>query len=252
MLRRVIALTCTALVAGVSAAQSPPPPWKGENLQYFRKDMPRGQLIQRMREFSFALGVRCQYCHAGGDGISFDGVSFASDEKPAKAKARVMLRMVDQLNNVSLAQLPSRAEPRVVIDCATCHHGLALPKSLQTTLFEIVETQGAPAAVAKYRELRTRMDLGSYNFDEWEVNELARRLTEANRHEAAIAILEMNGEFNPKSADIDVLLGDAHRRVGNREKAAERYRAALVKAPQNAAAKQRLAELEKIPPQQRD
>ena len=48
-----------------------------------------------MREFSFALNVRCQYCHTGGDGISFEGVNFASDEKPAKVKARAMLRMVD-------------------------------------------------------------------------------------------------------------------------------------------------------------
>jgi hypothetical protein len=245
MLRSLFLLTCVLVAAGPSAAQTPP--WKGENLQYFPKDIPRERLIQRMREFSFALGVRCQYCHAGGDGNSLNGVSFPSDEKPAKARARAMLRMVEQLNTVTLAQLPSRAEPRVVVDCATCHRGLALPKSLQTTLFEIVEAQGAPAAVAKYRELRKSMDLGHYNFGEWEINELARRLTEADKHEAAIAILEMNGEFNPASADIDVLIADEYRRLDNREKAIERYRAALVKAPQNAAAKQRLAELEKKP-----
>ena len=45
------------------------PPWKSENLQYFPKDITRPQLIQRMREFSFSLGVRCQYCHPGGNGI---------------------------------------------------------------------------------------------------------------------------------------------------------------------------------------
>src|SRR5262245_50784373 len=91
-------------------------PWKAENLQYFPKDISRQALTQRMREFSFALGVRCQYCHAGGDGISFDGVSFVSDEKPAKTKARAMLRMVDQINNVMLASLPARAQPRVVVE----------------------------------------------------------------------------------------------------------------------------------------
>jgi hypothetical protein len=39
----------------------------------FPQDITAEALTQRMREFSFALNVRCQYCHAGGDGVSFDG-----------------------------------------------------------------------------------------------------------------------------------------------------------------------------------
>jgi Photosynthetic reaction centre cytochrome C subunit len=235
-----------ALAAGV-AAQAPQTPWKGENLQFFPKDISRERLIQRMREFSFALGVRCQYCHAGGDGISFEGVSFPSDEKPAKNKARMMLRMVEQLNTTTLAQLPSRAEPRVTVDCGTCHRGLALPKSLQTTLLETIEKEGVPAAATKYRELRADIALGHYNFGEWEMNELARRLNEAGKTDAAIAMLELNGEFYPKSAEIDVMTGDLYRKRGDRDKALQRYRSALEKAPQNQQAKARLAELEKKP-----
>ncbi len=247
MLRYTLVFTFAIVVAVTSWAQSPQTPWKGENLQYFPKDITRERLTQRMREFSFALGVRCQYCHAGGNGISFEGVSFASDDKPAKTTARAMLRMIDQLNNVTLAQLPSRVQPRVVVDCATCHRGVPLPKSLQTTLFEIVEAQGASAAIAKYRDLRSDAALGRYNFGEWEINELARRLTEAGKTDAAIAILEMNGEFYPASADIDVLIGEQYRRLGDRDRAIQRYRAALVKSPQNGVAKQRLEELEKKP-----
>src|SRR5262245_14338972 len=155
------------LFAAPVAAQTAAPPWKGENLQFYPKDITRPRLIQAMREFSFALGVRCQYCHAGGNGVSFDGVVFASDEKPAKVKARAMLRMVDELNTVALAKLPSRADPRVEIQCATCHRGLALPKSLQTTLLETIDKDGIPAAVARYRELRKNLTSGLYNFDEW-------------------------------------------------------------------------------------
>jgi len=147
----------------------------------------------------------------------------------------------------ALAQLPSRAQPRVVVDCATCHRGVALPKSLQTALFEIVDAQGAPAAIAKYRELRTDAALGRYNFGEWETNELARRLSEAGKTDAAIAILEMNGEFYPASADIDVFIGELYRRLGERDKAIQRYRAALAKSPQHGMARQRLDELEKKP-----
>jgi tetratricopeptide (TPR) repeat protein len=247
MVRCLLALVCTALMSAIASAQSAQAPWSGQNLQVYPKDITRDVLTQRMREFSFALGVRCQYCHAGGDGVSFDGVSFPSDDKPAKVKARAMLRMVEQLNTITLAQLPTRAQPRVTIECSTCHRGLAIPKSLQTTLFEIVEAQGAPAAITKYRELRNDMTLGRYNFGEWEVNELARRLVDAGKPDAAIAILEMNGEFYPRSAEIDVMIGELHRRSGDRAKAIERYRAALAKSPQNGVAKQRLEELEKKP-----
>ena len=246
MIRRVLVMALVAW-SGTAAAQSPQPPWKGENLQIFPNDISRPVLIQRMREFSFALGVRCQYCHAGGDGHSFEGVVFASDERAAKVKARVMLRMVDQINQKLLSELPARAEPPVVVTCATCHRGLALPKSLQTTLLEIIDTSGVQAAIARYRELRTDALSGKYDFDEWEINELARRLTEAGKTDAAIAILQMNGEFNPQSADIEYLLGEQYRSRGEREQAIARYRAALAKNPDHQGAKQRIADLEKKP-----
>lgn len=248
MLRIAILFVVAALVPQAAAGQQPAqqPAWKGENLQHFPKTITREQLVQRMREFSFALGVRCQYCHTGGDGVSFEGVVFASDEKPAKVKARAMLRMVDEINGPLLSAVPSHAEPRVTVDCVTCHRGLALPKTLQTTLFEMVNREGAAAAVAKYRELRRdEAYSGRYNFGEWEINELARRLYEAKKVDEAIAILEMNGEFYPKSAAIDFQLGGLHLQRGEREKALARFRAVLDKEPNNPVAKQRVAELEK-------
>ena len=157
-----------------------------------------------------------------------------------------MLRMVDTVNKKLLSDVPSRAEPRVEVGCVTCHRGLPLPKTLQTTLLEIVKNDGPAAAVAKYRELR-RDDMvsGRYNFGEWEINELARRLAETNDTVSAIAILEMNGEFYPKSAAIDFQLGELHRTRGERDKALKSYRAALEKAPDFEEAKKRIEELEK-------
>jgi len=167
-----------------------------------------------MREFSFALGVRCQHCHSGGDGISFEGVDFSSDDKQAKLKARAMLRMTDEINTTLLPKVPSRAEPRVTVECATCHHGIRLPKSLATTLFEIVSTEGAPAAVARYRALRSSDTLsGKYNFGEWEINELARRLAESGNVQGAIDVLEMNREYYPASTDIPRLIAEAKKRL---------------------------------------
>lgn len=243
---RLVTIAAAMALSTSAAARQEPTQWKGKNLQFFPADIPRDVLTQRMREFSFALSVRCQYCHAGGDGVSFEGVDFSSDEKPAKRKARAMLKLTDQVNNTLLPQVPSRAEPRVVVDCATCHHGLRLPKSLQTTLFEVIAAEGPAAAVARYRELRASDTLaGRYNFGEWEINELARRLVEAKNTAAAIALLDMNGEFYPKSADIDFYIGELHLQRGERDQALARYRKTLEKAPNHPRAKARIAELEK-------
>jgi hypothetical protein len=120
MLRTSLIAAIMLAMAATGTGQTPqtPPatPWKAKNLEFFPKDIGRGELVQRMREFSFALGVRCTHCHAGKDSGSLDDMVFDSDEKPAKLTARAMLRMVEQINTVSLAKLPSRAEPRVVVD----------------------------------------------------------------------------------------------------------------------------------------
>ena len=241
-----ILMLLTAVIAAQAPAQPQPPPFTPQNLQHFPKDISREQLVQKMREFSFALGVRCQFCHVDDPKQPMNFALFGLDDKPAKVKARAMLKMVDQLNGSMLPALPARAEPKVVVECATCHRGLPLPKTLQTTLLEIVNKDGAAAAVTRYRDLRTNQTLtGRYNFGEWEVNELARRLVEAGKLDDAIAILEMNGEFYPKSPDIDFTIGELHLRKGDKVKAIARYKMTLEKAPNYQPAKVRLAEIDK-------
>lgn len=244
---RVFVLVWMCALAGRTAAQQPAPqaPWKGKNLQFFAPDIPREALTQRMREFSFALNVRCQYCHSGGDGVSFDGVDFASDDKTEKVKARAMLKMTAEINTTLLPKVPSRAEPPVEVSCSTCHRGLRRPKSLQTTLFEIVQRDGAAAAVARYKELRADMTAGLYNFGQWETMELARRLVEAKNTSAAIAILQMTGESYPKAPDVDLQIAEIHYTRGEKDEALAAYRKTLEKAPDNPRAKARIAELEK-------
>ncbi|HEY2375047.1 MAG TPA: c-type cytochrome [Gemmatimonadaceae bacterium] len=215
-----------------------------ENLQYFPKDIPRDTLIQIMRGFSFALGVRCQYCHAGGDGISFEGVEFKSDEKVAKRKARYMLHMADTINNQLLAGLPNRSTPPVRVACVTCHRGLSKPATLASTLTATIESTGTDSAVAQYRRLRQNtMTQGTFDFGEWSMNELARTLGERGKTMEAIAMLELNQEFYPQAAEIDFMIAELHLQRGEKDKAISRYRAVLEKQPNNARAKQRLIEL---------
>jgi Flp pilus assembly protein TadD len=75
--------------------------------------------------------------------------------------------------------------------------------------------------------------------------ELARRLVEAKNTSAAIAILEMTGEYYPKSPDVDLQLGELHLMQGERDQALACFRRTLEKAPDNPRAKARIAELEK-------
>jgi hypothetical protein len=234
------------LVAGVTAPVAAQIPTTFQNLQHFPRDITRDDLVQRMREFSFALGVRCQYCHAGGDGISFEGVKFESDEKITKQKARYMLRMVAELNDKMLAGVPSRATPMVRVSCTTCHRGSPLPRTLDDELARIISTEGTTAAVEKYRELRRdTMHLGRYNFGEWSMNELGDRLAREGNIDAAVAMFQLNAEFYPKSAEIDLRLGELFVKKGDKERAIASFKAALEKQPNNPRAKQRLAELSK-------
>jgi hypothetical protein len=56
------ALPAAALAAG-AAPLSAQVPERFENLKVLPRDISRDSLTQIMRNFSFSLGVRCQYCH---------------------------------------------------------------------------------------------------------------------------------------------------------------------------------------------
>lgn len=241
---RLRILLSLVTLAGVSSAARAQLPAKFENLQYFPKDIARDTLVNIMRGFSFALGVRCQYCHAGGDGISFKGVDFKSDDKPAKRKARYMLRMADTINNRLLAGLPDRSTPPVRVACVTCHRGLSKPATLASTLTETIESKGTDSAIAEYRRLRENtMTFGKFDFGEWSMNELARTLSERGKTAEAIVMLQLNEEFYPQASEIDFMIGELHRQRGERDQAIARYRLVLQKDSSNAQAKKRLMEL---------
>lgn len=224
-------------------------PEKFTNLQFFPKDIARDSLIGHMRGFSFALGVRCQYCHSGGDGRSFDGVDFASDAKVAKQKARQMLEIARRINGELLSNMPERRSPRVVVECATCHRGLPVPRTLTRQLEVIAGEHGGDSAVAFYRRARQEhaMD-GVYDFGEWSVNEAARTLVARGKVAEAVAILEVNVEHHAQSASAVGQLAAAYEVAGNRDKAIEAWRRVLSLAPNERQARQRLTALGAPPP----
>jgi hypothetical protein len=245
-MRRTPFLLAVALLAvpAFALAQANQPAPRLENIKYFSHDVTRDSLVQIMRGFSFALSVRCQYCHAGGDGISFEGVRFASDEKIAKQKARAMLQMTDSINQRLLAMIPGRTNPPVMVTCTTCHRGRAIPGTLETVLTETMNTKGLDSAIAQYRSLRANaMVTGGYDFGQWSINETARHWAEVGKTAEAIGVLRLNQEFYPNSTAIDIMIAEIHLRRNEKDDAIARFRSVLKKEPNNAQVASRLKAL---------
>ncbi|HET7584213.1 MAG TPA: c-type cytochrome [Gemmatimonadaceae bacterium] len=241
------AFVVMAALAAPARAQEPEAP---KNLKVLPKDLTRDSVVQIMRGFAAGLGVRCEFCHAEDTTARQAGpggrvrLDFASDAKETKRKARVMLRMVDSINSVFLASLPARHDPPVTVTCITCHRGSELPRTLPAVLAETIDRAGVDSAIAQYRALRADMVSGRYDFSEISLDELAQSLARSGKPDDAIRMLQLNQEFSPNSANIDVLMGAIYQQQGNRDKAIAEYRAALTKQPNNRAAQARLRQLE--------
>jgi photosynthetic reaction center cytochrome c subunit len=239
----VLALVATPHRA---AAQMPE---KFENLQVLPKDIPRDTLLRIMRGFAVSLGVRCEFCHVPREGAApgpngQPQMNFAADDKPEKKNARVMLRMVQDINGEHLPRLADRADPPLNVQCVTCHRGLSRPMTLDVALERTIGKSGVDSAIRQYRGLRASSAMsGRYDFSEMTVNDLAARLGAAGKTAEAIALLQMNQEFYPSSGQIDFAMGELYRQSGDKDKAIVAYRAALVKQPQNRQARARLTEL---------
>lgn len=242
-LRRMNAVWLVTMMTMATPAESQIPD-EPVNLQYFSEDISRDSLVGVMREFSFALGVRCQYCHVGGDGVSFEGVVFESDEDPDKRKARYMLRLVDTLNRSMLPMMADRDEPVTAVECKTCHRGLPKPTLLKHELRATLDEHGADSMAVQYRRLReTRMARGYFDFGEWETNTLAESLGAEGRYQDAIAVYEVNLEFHPESVSILSALGQLHEELGDTDGAVRYYERVLEVSPAN---RQALARLEAL------
>lgn len=192
----LIALICAQAPSALAQGWPPEP----KNLEFFPEDIEPRALIQEMRKFSFALGVRCQHCHVGESGQPLSAFDFASDEKPAKRKARAMLEMVEAINTLHLAKLEDQEREGLRVACVTCHRGVTHPEQLVDILVEVSRSEGADAAVGRYSELRAEYyGSGSYDFGEGSLIQAAELLARSDQAEAAVALLETCLLENPES-----------------------------------------------------
>jgi hypothetical protein len=130
-LTAAVALT-VAFFALTSVAQAPavgPPPPKREfpapiNLQVLPKDLTGEQLHEIMEKWEGSLGAHCNTCHAADPkNIGPNGrprLNFADDSKEEKRTARLMYKMVEDINVNYVSKVPSSEAP---VTCGTCHRG---------------------------------------------------------------------------------------------------------------------------------
>ena len=130
--------------------------------------------------------------------------------------------------------------------CATCHRGVAIPKLLPDLLTETATKSGGPAAIQQYRELRAKYYGGqSYDFSENALVAIATTAINANKPDDAIAWLQLNAEFYPKSSATYAALGQAYARKNDTPNAIKSYGKAVELDPNNQNAKRQLDQLKK-------
>lgn len=235
LLRMASALALLGLHPAAAPAQQPPGQEPPRNLQVLPKEWTRQQVVQVMRSFTAALGVRCSDCHVEQDD--------ASDAKPMKEQARAMMRMTTAINDTHLAAFPGRGEPHVRVTCITCHRGVRRPEPIESIVRRTLDEGGVDAALQRYGELRERYyGAAAYDFTDRPLVSVGEALAGANA-QAAQRVLEKNLELNPRSAPTHFALARLHDAAGEKDKAIEYYRRGLEIQPGDAQAQRRLREL---------
>lgn len=244
---RVLSLSLLLCATSLSA-QNRFPPDSLVNVKVFPRTTPPREVVNTMRGFTNALGVRCTYCHVGQEGQPLGSYDFASDERRAKLVAREMMRMVETINTQTIAAIPGRADTGLRVTCTTCHRGVARPVPLERLVTLTVAGAGTDSAIRLYRGLRDRYyGQDAYDFGEQTLIDAALTLSQARNHEAALALLALDNEYYPQGSDLMVATGEVERARGDTAAAIRAYREALARNPRNPSARQRLTQLGQQP-----
>lgn len=200
-----------------------------QNLEVLPKDISPVELRRTMRGFSLALGVRCDTCHVGEPDAPLDTYDFAADDKPAKLKARHMLRMVDAINSEYVPRLDAVDDAsRLEVRCVTCHRGRPQPKLIEDELDEAYADGGIDAAVERYNELREQFHGShSYDFSEYPLPFYARTVARMGSPADAVVLAKINTGYFPDSYYSFFTLGELQAQAGNAEAAVAAYTRAV-------------------------
>lgn len=129
--------TTTALLAGlalcsawiVCADEAVDAGGTPNNLRVLPAHTSRAGLRSLMKQYERALGVSCSYCHV--EDRDSGVIDYASDENPRKHTARLMISMLQDINDKHLAQLGGDRRYAQPVTCGSCHQGRATPQAFE-------------------------------------------------------------------------------------------------------------------------
>jgi tetratricopeptide (TPR) repeat protein len=105
-------------------------------------------------------------------------------------------------------------------------------KSIAETLSFTIASNGVDEAARQYHDLKVAA-LGTYNFDEDELNTLGYELIRTDKFKEAIRIFQLNVEAYPQSGNVYDSLGEAYMNDGDKPRAIANYQKSLELNPRN-------------------
>ncbi len=129
-LRSILSLALGLMALGFSLNTPSQDLAKPSNLRVLPKNSSAADIKNLMDQYGRELGVKCEYCHT--QNSRTQQPDYVSDDNPAKQTARVMIAMLDEINNKYLAQLDDQ-KYAVLVTCGNCHQGQADPPSFEAT-----------------------------------------------------------------------------------------------------------------------
>ena len=236
--------TMAVLLAAPVVARTPD---EFTNLQVLPEDIEKRALIDTMRGFCGALGVRCIHCHVGENEETLEDFDFAADDKETKQVARAMMRMTREINDTLLPKT-GRDNP-LTVSCVTCHHGVEKPQELREILTAELDEGGVEAVGSRYRELHEKYyGRGAYNFSEFTLTSLAEWVSREQRDPAtALALLDLNAELHPESSYTHLMKSRIQAMTGARDDAIRSAERALEIKPGDPWAQKQLERLKAAP-----
>ncbi|MBT5072552.1 MAG: c-type cytochrome [Kordiimonadaceae bacterium] len=230
---KLIYLITSLLLISSPIANAQSPFENPENLQILPKDIPPERLRAIMRNFSFALDVRCTHCHLRVEEDGEGRMVFDSDEKETKKIAREMMKMSGGINRDIRALNRGDDHQYTRVQCTTCHHGQENPFLIQSVMDGEIATGGVEAAKAKYAELKEKYYGGhTYDFSGFTLSEYANSLMEKGNMDQALDIALYSQQSNPKTPYAHTMVGNIYMAQEDYANAAKAYEASLKVDPE--------------------
>jgi len=125
--KKYFVVALLGVVVTVAIAATTPPEGEFKNLKVLPKNISSKTLSKIMvDDFEDGLGVSCGFCHV--EQKDSHRLDYASDEKPEKQIARIMMRMTTGINKKYFKLTHYQIGDSVLaITCVTCHNGQPRP-----------------------------------------------------------------------------------------------------------------------------